>query len=442
MSLSIDLDVLRQRESEQVEWKENVADVDSVVKTLSAFANDLANLGGGYVVCGAREDKDEHGFPRLVVTGPGPSRLKEVEGQVMARCRDLVAPAITPVVAELEGPAPDRRILVFVQPATPHAHMFRGKEGGRHFVRISRETREARNGVLRDLLVRKAAIPPWDHRPCGRATIADLDLLALRDAMTRMGLFSPERGVEPYLVPDVQLHALVPSMCAREPLTGVVRPRNFAVLLFGREPQKLIPGAYALFSLYPGRDRSEPHAERHEIGGTLLEQARRLTSLLEAQATTVFDKEDIANPNKVRYPIRALLEALVNTLAHRDYELYDPVRITAFVDRIEMVSPGPLPPGLDPIAFQKGLSGPRWRNQVLAWFFHRLGLAQAEGQGIPTIRRTMKTAGCPPPKFAVTAADVVCTLRANPDTIALGHPAATTRGRTAKRKPKSRVKGR
>ena len=128
MSLSIDLDVLRQRESEQVEWKENVADVDSVVKTLSAFANDLANLGGGYVVCGAREDKDEHGFPRLVVTGLGPSRLKEVEGQVMARCRDLVAPAITPVVAELPGPAPDRRILVFVQPATPHAHMFRGKE--------------------------------------------------------------------------------------------------------------------------------------------------------------------------------------------------------------------------------------------------------------------------------------------------------------------------
>ena len=29
----------------------------------SAFANDLQNLGGGYVVCGAKEEKDENGFP-------------------------------------------------------------------------------------------------------------------------------------------------------------------------------------------------------------------------------------------------------------------------------------------------------------------------------------------------------------------------------------------
>ena len=65
----IDLKVLATRESEQVEWKENVADVDDVVATLSAFANDWAKLGGGYVVCGAKEERDEHGFPRLAVVG-------------------------------------------------------------------------------------------------------------------------------------------------------------------------------------------------------------------------------------------------------------------------------------------------------------------------------------------------------------------------------------
>ena len=44
---TIDLDQLAARESEQIEWKENVADVSDVARTLSAFANDLANLGGG-----------------------------------------------------------------------------------------------------------------------------------------------------------------------------------------------------------------------------------------------------------------------------------------------------------------------------------------------------------------------------------------------------------
>jgi ATP-dependent DNA helicase RecG len=414
MTESIDLRLLAERESEQVEWKENVADVNDVVKTLSAFANDLANLVGGYVICGAREDKDEHGFPRLVEVGLAANRLKEVEGEVLTRCRTLVSPAITPIVGELPGATPDRRILVFVQPATPHAHTFRGAEGGKHFVRISRETREARNGVLRDLLVRKAAVPPWDIRLCERATVADLYLLAIRDALTRMEMYSPERGDEAFLVPDVQLHALVPSLCVAEPLTGTVRPRNFALLLFGRQPQKFIPGAFSLFSIYPGTDRSEPHSERHEIGGTVLDQVRRLTVLLETQATTIFDKEDTANPNKVRYPVRALTEALGNTLAHRDYELYDPVRITAFIDRIEFVSPGTLPMGVDPVAFRQGRVGPRWRNQVLAWFFNRLGITQAEGQGLQTIFRIMAAAGCPPPELKPTRRRVRCTLGVNP----------------------------
>src|SRR5205085_1923924 len=112
------------------------------------------NLGGGYVVCGAKEDKDDAGFPRIVLTGLTPSRLKEVEGIVITRCRERVSPAITPLVEELPAATADRRVLVFIQPATAQAHLFRRKdEAGKYFVRVSRRTIEARNGVLRDLLV-------------------------------------------------------------------------------------------------------------------------------------------------------------------------------------------------------------------------------------------------------------------------------------------------
>lgn len=74
-----DLRLLLARESERVEWKENVADIDDVVKTLSAFANDWANLGAGYVICGAREEKDEHGFPRVALAGLTAARLKKLK---------------------------------------------------------------------------------------------------------------------------------------------------------------------------------------------------------------------------------------------------------------------------------------------------------------------------------------------------------------------------
>jgi ATP-dependent DNA helicase RecG len=415
MSGHIDLTELASRESEQTEWKENVADADDVVATLTAFANDLQNLGGGYVVCGAREATDLAGFPALVRAGLTAARLKEVEGIVLARCRERVAPPLAPMVAELPADPPDRRILVFIQPATGAAHAFRRRnDGAKHFVRVSRQTLEARNGLLRDLLVRKGALPPWDRRPCSGATTRDLDLLALRDALDRIGVYSPERGVDPYLAGEAQISPFVPSLCVVEPLSGVVRPRNYAVLLFGREPQRFIAGAFSIYSAYPGIDRTDPIARRVEIAGTLLEQARRLRELLDAEAVTLFDKTDLDVPNVEKYPRRALHEAMINALAHRDYELYDPTRLTSYGDRIELVSPGPLPTGVALEDIRTRAVTPRWRNQALAWLLVRLQLAQAEGQGIPTIRAAMRAAGCPPPIFDASDVSVTCVLRAHP----------------------------
>lgn len=415
MSGLVDLHQLAARESEQVEWKANVADIDDVVETLSAFANDLANLGGGYVVCGAGETKNEHGFPFMKLMGLTAGRLKEVEKTVLARCRERVSPPLAPLVEELPAETPDRRILVFIMAATDQAHLFRrGVQGAKYFVRIARETREARDGTLRELLIRKGALEPWDRQPCTSATVSDLDLLVLRDALQRMGIFSPDLGVEPFLSEANPLSPFVPPLCVRESLSGVLRPRNFAMLLFGRSVQRFVPGGFSLFSIYPGADRSEPHAERHELAGNLIEQASRLTSLLDQQAVTAFDKNDSVHPNALKYPARALREVMINALAHRDYALVDPTRITVFVDRIEMISPGSLPTGVDPIAFRAGRVAPKWRNQALAWFLSRLQFAQAEGQGIPTVLRTMQEEGCPPPIFETNEARVTCALSAHP----------------------------
>ena len=128
---------------------------------------------------------------------------------------------------------------------------------------------------------------------------------------------------------------------------------------------------------------------------------------------TLFDKTDPVTPNVVKYPARALYEAMGNALAHRDYEASDPTRTTAFADRIEVVSPGPLPLGVDPDEFRQGTAGAKWRNQALAWFFNRLQIAQGEGQGIPTIFRSMREEGCPPPRLEASPTRVVCTLPAH-----------------------------
>lgn len=415
MTVYIDLDQLAQRESEQTEWKDSVADVNDVVATLCAFANDLQNLGGGYVVCGAAEGVDEHRFPKLVRKGLTARRLKEIENATLACCRDRVSPPLAPLVEELDAGDRERRILVFLQPATGTAHAFRRhKEGAKHFVRVGRSTIEARNGLLRDLLVRKGALEPWDRRPCRGATPADIDLLALRDALERMGLLTQERTVERYLAEGAQISPFVPSLCVAEPLSGALRPRNFTILLFGRAPQRFIPGGYSIYSVYPGVDRGSPIARRIEMAGTLLDQIRRLNDLLDAEAVTLFDKTDREAPNADRYPRRALEEAMINALVHRDYELVDPSRLVSYRNRIEFISPGSLPAGMTLHDLREGEITPRWRNQALAWFLSQLQLAQAEGQGIQTIRNAMRISGCPPPVFNATEIFVTCVLRAHP----------------------------
>jgi predicted HTH transcriptional regulator len=411
----IELHNLLARESEQVEWKENVADVESVVRTLVAFANDLQYLGGGTVVCGAAEEKDAAGFPKVKLVGLSAARFKEIEGKVLTACREQVHPPLSPLVQEYvvgEG----QRVLTFLMAATPHAHTYRtAQDSGKYFIRISRETREAKNGLLRELLVRKQELEPWDRRICQAATIEDLDLVVLRDVLQQIKAYDPIKGIDTYLSDTHALNPFVPPLCARDRFDRtILRPKNFAILLFGREPQRFISSSHTLLSVYPGKDRTSAQSTRHELVGTVIEQARRAITLLQFQSYTLFDKSNLTTPNVSKYPPLALIEAAVNAIVHRDYEQDDPTRITVFEDRIEMVSAGGLPLGVSIESLRAGQATAKWRNQSLAWFFNRLQLAQAEGQGVASIIHAMAQEGCPAPEFEANVARVTYRLMAHP----------------------------
>ena len=168
MGINIDLKELSIRESEKVEWKENGDDkniVVSIVKTISAFANDISNLGGGYVVCGAKETKDEYGFPKVEYIGLTSEKLKEIEGKVMQHCRDYVNPSIIPIIHEIPVVSDkSKKILVFVILAGNHAYLYRDGQISTYYVRLSRETREARNGILTQLLTMKQKLEYFDKK--------------------------------------------------------------------------------------------------------------------------------------------------------------------------------------------------------------------------------------------------------------------------------------
>jgi predicted HTH transcriptional regulator len=419
MDFNIDLKELFTRESERVEWKENGDDINvvqSIVKTMSAFANDISNFGGGYVICGAKEIKDAYGFPKVQYTGLSANKLKEIEGKVLQHCRDYVSPSISPIVHEMINPIDaNTRILVFVVLASPDAHVYRDGQSSFHYVRISRETREAKNGILTQLLLKKQKIEYFDKRINAKATESDIDILMFRDSMQDMGLLIPEKSLDNYFSDKEQIAELVPPLFMKTGMDNILHPRNFTVLLFGKKSSvtAFYPDAYLVLSIYKGIDRSESTAERYTLTGTIIEQAKKAIELLNTQSYTAFDKND-AKPNQVKYPVRAMQEAVINALVHRDYEIADPIRVTVFSDRIEIKSPGTLHWSVDKEKFLKGKASPKWRNQSFAYLFNKLQLAQSEGQGIPTIFRSMKEEGCPDPIFDIEPESLTCILPANP----------------------------
>ena len=419
MDYNIDLKELSTRESEKVEWKENGDDKDivkAIVRTISAFTNDIANVGGGYIVCGAKEIKDEFGFPKVEYTGLTANKLKEIEGKVREQCTNRVSPSVAPIIQIIDNPNDDKtKILVFIITATSKAHTYRDDETVKYYVRIGRETIEARNGILSHLLTSKQEVEPFDKRPNPKVDETDIDSLLFRDCMIEMNLVQPTKPFESYFSENEQIAEFVPPLCVKKSLDGGLCLRNFALFMFGKKSAISLnfPDAYTSLSIYNGIDRSEPTAERHSLTGSIIEQAKKTIELLNTQAYTAFDKIS-DKPNQVKYPIRALQEAVINAIVHRDYEIAEPIRITVFSDRIEIMSPGSLHWWVNKEKFLAGKANAKWRNQSFAYLFNKLQLAQSEGQGIPTIIRTMREEGCPDPIFEIETDSVTCILPAHP----------------------------
>ncbi|KAA6318872.1 hypothetical protein EZS27_031168, partial [termite gut metagenome] len=330
--------------------------------------------------------------------------------------RNCVSPSLSPITQEIDNPEDKTtKILVFVVIASPKAHTYRDGETSNYYVRMGKETREARNGILTRLLTIKQEILPFDKRPNPNTSEVDIDTLLFRDCMNEMKLVQPSKLLEDYFSDKEQIAEFVSPLFVKKSLDSELCLRNFALFMFGKKASISLnfPDAYTSLSIYNGINRSESTAERHLLTGSIIEQAKKAIELLNTQAYTAFDKTS-DKPNQVKYPIRALQEALINAIVHRDYEISDPIRITIFSDRIEIKSPGSLHWGVNKEKFLAGKASPKWRNQSFAYLFNKLQLAQSEGQGIPTIIRTMKEEGCPDPIFEIETESVTCILPAHP----------------------------
>jgi ATP-dependent DNA helicase RecG len=382
-------------ESDRSERKQSLADGDKIREAICAFANDLPNHAApGVLYIGAKDDGSCAG---LMVT----DELLRTLADMRSDGNIVPIPSITVQKKVLNR---CEMAVVTVEPSDAPPVRYRGRTCIRVGPRRAYATPEEERRLTER---RRARDLPFDIRPMPVATTADLDIDLFRRTYLPASV-APEIIEENRRSVEQQLASL--RLVTAEAAQSV--PTVLGVLVIGKDPQALLPGAYVQFIRFDGTELTDPVRDAEAIGGPLPELIRMVEEKLEAHIET--SREFVSGPIETAqpsYPVVAIQQLTRNAILHRTYEGTNaPVRINWFSDRIEILSPGG-PYGQVTRANFGGPGVTDYRNLHLAEAMRNLGYVQKFGVGIALSRKELEKNGNPPLEFKIEDTYVLAILR-------------------------------
>ena len=326
------------------------------------FADDLAafaNARGGTLVLGV-DDKTRE------LLGLPIEHLDAVEGWVREICNDSVKPSIDAVIRKLELPDSTGKLVPLIRIDVARS-LFVHKSPGGYFRRLGSSRREMAPEVLARLFQERSQsrMIRFDESPVPGTSPAELDSQLARRFI--------RDGAEPA---EASLRKL---RIVADDDDGVPRMTVTGVLLCTQEPQRWMPHAQIQAVSYAGDRRDVNYqSDARDLGGPLDAQIMealhfvRRNMLVRAAKTT-------ARVEIPQFSERAIFEALVNAVAHRDYSMAGArVRLHMFGDRIELFVPGGLANTLTPDSMQFRQYS---RNELIVSLLARCPVGPDEGLG-------------------------------------------------------------
>lgn len=321
---------------------------------LAEVFTSMANTDGGTVVLGVRDDGVPVGIDR--------DKRELVEQLVINAATENCQPMILPRLDWELLPGEDgssRLCLIIGVPASEfEVHQ---TADGRYLQRIGSHRRPIPGPQLARLLGSRRLANPVEERPVVGAAIGDLDVLRLRRHF--------QRRFPGWTPPDDWRETLIAHKLAVE-VEERVLPTCVGILLFAEQPERFLPGAYVDLAFYT-RDEADGNAvDRKRLIGPVPEQIEQTVTWLRASPLNPVAsvKNGGGRHDFPAYDDRALQEAVVNAVVHRDYEVRgSQVIINMFPGRIVFQNPGSLYNQLTPEMLYAGCQPVR-RNQILAGF--------------------------------------------------------------------------
>lgn len=409
MALPISVDRLIRGEvveSTRVELKGGF-NPNPIMHTICAFANDIDNIGGGYIVIGIDEQDSRAVLP--------PRGLDQSEiDKVLKRLHDLchlIEPLYQPVV---EPMLLDGAWIIVVWVPGGHGRPYKvskdvlakDKSNKRYYIRKFSSTVIASPDEEKELFYAAQTIP-FDDQPNLLADVADLSRPLLREHLhdVESSLYELSEKMETVdIARNMQLLAGP---------TEALHPKNVGILMFSEHVGDFFPHARIEVVDLPnptGEGMTE-RVFRGPIQHQLVSALAYVGSYVIQKRT--FKREGTPFAEVVsNYPYAAVEELLSNAVYHRSYQIPEPITVRVTPEALEITSF----PGFDRSITQQrieqfDLRCDTYRNRRIGDFLKELGLSEGRNTGFPKVLESLEKNGSAPPTFRMDETRGFLTVR-------------------------------
>lgn len=351
---------------------------DALADELAAFANH----SGGTLLLGVEDTRRE-------VVGIPLERLDAVEQVIRDACETSIKPPLAPIIERITLPDLDEVEQPVLRVEVAQSLFVHESPSG-YYHRVGSSKRKIPPDQLARLFQQRSQsrLIRFDETPVALARPSDLD-----EGLWRR--FAPANSEDDATVLQQKLAILGKDH------HGVLRPTVSGVLMATQEPRRFLHAAYIQAVAYAGNTPvpegdSRYQRDAQDITGPLDRQILDACAFVAKNARVAARKaEGGGRVDLPEYSMRAVFEAIVNAVAHRDYSMPGTkVRLKMYRDRLEIYSPGALPNSMrtEDLAFRQSA-----RNEALASLLARCPVPETpmdlgrrlmmdkRGEGVPII---------------------------------------------------------
>ena len=369
--------------------------------TRDAWADEIAafaNAAGGVVLAGVADDGNVIGMSR--------TQIKNLDSLLVEVSTDSIKPPVR-IRTHHKELSDGKLVLLAEVPESDSVH----ESPGGTYIHV---------GDSKRLMVGDERFRVTQRRARTRLLWFDMQTVPETGFNTlEQDLWKPLLSAEGAAEPKAALRKLA---LLDDDESGTLRATVAGVLLCSRNPERWLPNAYIIATRYRGGDRASGQIDSQEITGPLNEQIAGAVAFA-AKNMQVAAKKDPARLNLPQYSEKALFEALVNAVVHRDYSMRgSKIRLSMFDDRVEIQSPGSLPNNLTVESMDSRQST---RNEALTSVLARMPVGgtrgsedrlyfmEKRGDGVVIIRReTLELCGKYPEYEIVDDSEVLLVIPA------------------------------